>query len=68
MPRLILVCGLPGAGKTTLARRLADEVPAVRLSGDEWMVALGIGSGCGPLGEGPASFFDLRFCWLTGGS
>lgn len=42
MPRLILVCGLPGAGKTTLALRLADEVSAVRLSGDEWMAGLGI--------------------------
>ena len=42
MARLILVCGLPGAGKTTLALRLADEVPAVRLSGDEWMIGLGI--------------------------
>ena len=42
MPRLILVCGLPGAGKTTLARRLADEVPAVRLSEDEWLGGLGI--------------------------
>jgi predicted kinase len=41
-PRLILVCGLPGAGKTTLARRLADEVPAVRLCPDEWMTDLGI--------------------------
>ena len=36
-----MVCGLPGAGKTTLARRLADEVPAVRLCGDEWMAQLG---------------------------
>lgn len=41
-PRLILVCGLPGAGKTTLALRLAQEVPAVRLGADEWMARLGI--------------------------
>ncbi len=41
MPRLILICGLPGAGKTTLARQLAEEVPAMRLCGDEWMASLG---------------------------
>ena len=40
-PRLILTCGLPGAGKTTLARRLADERGAVRLTKDEWLWALG---------------------------
>ena len=40
-PRLILTCGLPGAGKTTLAMRLAAERGAVRLTKDEWLWALG---------------------------
>ncbi|MEU4833721.1 AAA family ATPase [Streptosporangium sp. NPDC023615] len=40
--RLILLCGLPGAGKTTLAKRLADRIPAVRLCPDEWLAHLGI--------------------------
>lgn len=39
--RLILTCGLPGAGKTTLATRLAVERGAVRLTKDEWLWALG---------------------------
>ncbi|MEX2032240.1 MAG: AAA family ATPase [Dehalococcoidia bacterium] len=39
--RLILTCGLPGAGKTTLARRLAADRNAVRLTKDEWLWALG---------------------------
>ncbi|MEO3973638.1 AAA family ATPase [Streptomyces sp. CAU 1734] len=41
-PVLILVCGLPGSGKTTLAGHLADRVPAVRLCPDEWMTGLGL--------------------------
>jgi len=40
--RLILICGLPGSGKTTLARQLAPELAAVRLSPDEWKHDLGI--------------------------
>ena len=39
--RLMLTCGLPGSGKTVLARRLAAERNAVRLTKDEWLTALG---------------------------
>jgi predicted kinase len=39
--RLMLTCGLPGVGKTTLARQLADEQSALRLTKDEWLSALG---------------------------
>lgn len=39
---LHLVCGLPGAGKTTLARRIEQDVGAVRLCPDEWIQALGL--------------------------
>ncbi len=41
-PRLIVICGLPGAGKTTLARTLESRLRAVRLNPDEWMSALSI--------------------------
>ncbi len=40
--RLILICGLPGSGKTTLAKKLAADARAVRLSPEEWKHALGI--------------------------
>lgn len=41
MATLFLMVGLPGAGKTTLAKRLESERPALRLTPDEWMGALG---------------------------
>lgn len=41
-PRLVLLCGLPGSGKTTLAKRLEASIPATRLCGDEWMARLGV--------------------------
>ena len=41
--RLIILCGLPGSGKTTLAVRLSAEYGAFRLDADEWLLALGFG-------------------------
>ena len=49
--RLILTCGLPGAGKTTLARQLASDRSAVRLTKDEWLWALGSTPWHGPTQE-----------------
>jgi predicted kinase len=40
--RLIVITGLPGSGKTTLATELAAALSAVRLCPDDWMTAAGI--------------------------
>lgn len=39
-PTIHLLCGLPGAGKTTLAKQLEADLPALRLTEDEWMLRL----------------------------
>lgn len=44
MATLFLVCGLPGSGKTTLAKRLEAEHNALRLTADEWMARI-VGDG-----------------------
>src|SRR5919202_2004393 len=41
-PRLIIVCGLPGSGKTTRAKALEARLRAVRFSPDEWLEALSL--------------------------
>ena len=38
--RLVLICGLPASGKSTLARQLAVTISAVRLDKDEWVTQL----------------------------
>jgi predicted kinase len=40
MATLFLICGLPGSGKTTLAKQLEISYSALRLCPDEWISAL----------------------------
>jgi len=40
MTTLFLICGLPGSGKTTLAKQLESSYSALRLCPDEWISAL----------------------------
>jgi len=42
MSTLYLFCGLPGSGKSTVARILADDEGAVRLAPDDWLQALAL--------------------------
>jgi predicted kinase len=40
--KLIIICGLPGSGKTALAKQLEEKLNAIRFCPDEWMEALSI--------------------------
>lgn len=42
LARLVVTCGLPGSGKTTVAKKHAAAMSAVRFSPDEWIPALGL--------------------------
>ncbi|MFI1979630.1 AAA family ATPase [Streptomyces wedmorensis] len=61
MTTLFLMVGLPGAGKTTRARQLAEEYRALRLTPDEWMIPL--------FGEaeadGKRDVLEGRMLWLA---
>ena len=41
-PVLIAFCGLPGSGKTTMAKEVEKTRGAVRINTDEWVAALGV--------------------------
>ena len=60
-PTLHLTVGLPGVGKTTLARRVARESGAVRLTPDEWMIPL-FGD---PEANGKRDVLEGRLLWLA---
>jgi predicted kinase len=63
MPTLYLTCGLPGSGKTTLAKRLEQEAPALRLTGDEWMHELYPGISTPEAETGPCRSRVERLQW-----
>ncbi|WP_307820269.1 ATP-binding protein [Streptomyces sp. MC1] len=60
MTTLFLTVGLPGAGKTTRARQLAEEHNALRLTPDEWMLPL-FGD---PQPAGKRDVLEGRLLWL----
>ena len=64
-PTLFLTCGLPGAGKTTLARRLEQDVPALRLTGDEWLHQLYPGISTPEAETGPGRGLVERLQWAV---
>ncbi|MDQ3306829.1 MAG: ATP-binding protein [Actinomycetota bacterium] len=58
---LHLTVGMPGAGKTTLARRIADEVGILRLTPDEWMAPLFNDSDA----DGRRDILEGRMIWVA---
>jgi len=40
--RLIIVCGLPGSGKTTHSKELEAKLKGIRFCADDWMEALSV--------------------------
>jgi predicted kinase len=62
---LYLTCGLPGSGKTTLAKQLEQQAPALRLTGDEWLQELFPNMTTTEAETGPFRSRVERLQWLT---
>ena len=60
-PTLFLTVGLPGAGKTTRARQLADEHSILRLTPDDWMAPLFQHSDA----DGRRDILEGRLVWVA---
>ncbi|SNS63136.1 Predicted kinase [Asanoa hainanensis] len=60
-PTLVLTVGLPGTGKTTLAKRLAAQRRMVRFTPDEWMAPLFQDSEAG----GRRDILEGRMIWTA---
>lgn len=56
-----VICGFIGAGKTTFAKQLEERTGAVRITKDEWLIAM---IGNDPTIEGYQDF-DHRMCGLS---
>lgn len=59
-PRLMVVMGVSGSGKSTIAKTLADVLPAVYLDGDDYHPAENIAK----MARGEALSDDDRWPWL----
>jgi predicted kinase len=56
-----VLCGFIGAGKTTFAKKLAEQTGAVRITKDEWLIQM---VGNDPTIDGYADY-DSRMCALS---
>jgi predicted kinase len=61
VPRMLVMVGLPSAGKTSRARELASTWNALRLTPDEWMIPL-FGQ---EQPEGKRNVLEGRLIWLA---
>jgi predicted kinase len=60
-PTLFVMVGLPASGKSTRAKRIEEELQALRLTPDEWMIPLFNDNDA----NGKRNVLEGRFIWLA---